>query len=91
MCSYDYDDETGYRELIECRECLDAHQKLYEVEIAIRRAVEILYSHGALDKARLDDSIGQVCDAVGVNLPGHLPFVRRQGSELFEFAAAINQ
>jgi hypothetical protein len=91
MCSYDYDYDTGYRDYVECGECREATQKLYNVEQALAQVVKLLYSREKLDVALLDDAIGQMCDSVGFESPATLPRVRRHGSEIFEFAVSVNQ
>ncbi len=77
--------------VIECEEYADAADKLYEIKIATRKLVQLLYGNGELEVGVLDDSIGQICDVLDIKCPCGLPRVRRQGSELFEMAASINQ
>ena len=91
MCSYDYDQDTGYTDYVECRECRDANNKLYNVEQALAELVKQLYNNDKLDVGLLDDAIGSICDTIGIQSPHNMPKVRRHGSDLFEFAAAINQ
>ncbi len=91
MCSYSHDYDTGYTDYLECRECRDANNKLYNIEQALAELVKQLYNNDKLDVGLLDDAIGQICDTIGQDSPINMPKVRRSGSELFEFAAAINQ
>ncbi len=90
MCSYNRDYDTGFSDYVECCEASDANSKLYNIELMMDQVIKMLYSDQKLDVASLDDSIGQICDCLGIAVPANLPKVRRQGSDLFEFAASIN-
>lgn len=91
MCSFTYDDDTGYHDYVECQDCKEANDKLYNIEKALTQVVKQLYSEDRLDVALLDDSLGQICDYVGYPMPANLPRVKRRESIYFEFAESINQ
>lgn len=91
MCSYDYDDQTGYRECIECSDCREANDRLFSLEQSLKQVVKMLYSKEKLDIRLLDEAICDMCDVVGYESPETSPRVRRHESEIFEFAMSMNQ
>lgn len=91
MCTYQYDDEVGCRDFIGCPEVREMSAKVYTVEKAMSRIVKQLYSQQALDIPDLDDAIGEICDSLGYQMPATMPTIRRSGSDIFEFAASMNQ
>lgn len=91
MCQYDYDNEVGYQDYVECSEVKALNDKLCSIERAMAVIVKQLYMNERLDVAVLDDAVGQICDSIGYPMPETLPRIRRAGSDIFEFALSMNQ
>ncbi len=89
MCHYDYDDETGYRDIIECGECHDLNNRLFSLETSLRQVISHLYGHQQLDVMLLDHAISDMCDTVGFVMPPNMPSISRNESETFEFAVSV--
>ncbi len=89
MCMIRYDNSVGFSECVECERARDAEYKMMEVTEAAKELVALLYGSAEIDQARVDDLLGQICDASDVKCPAGLPAVRRARSNLFEFAAEM--
>jgi hypothetical protein len=89
MCQYYQSnwDEPGSFE--ECRDYVGVANKLEEIEKSMKRLIDIIYGDAEIDLGDLDDAIGCICDACGVDMPTVLPNVRRIRSALFEMAAGM--
>ncbi len=89
MCQYLTDYESNSHYLKDCEDFKRADYKLSVILDAMKRIIPELYGSGELDEARIDDAIGEICDTLDMKMPCGLPRVRRQRSDIFEFA--VNQ
>lgn len=91
MCQQIHDYESGSHYLQDCEEYKQASYQLMVIADAMKRIVPALYGNGDIDAARIDDAIGEICDTIGLKMPPGLPRIRRQGSDIFEYAMTVNQ
>lgn len=92
---YVYDDLYTPSYSCECCEKLENENEHLKQAVGelLNKLIDQLYGHGQLDIARLDDTIGQMCDELDVKLLADtLPMIaRHEPNSIFEFAAAMNQ
>jgi hypothetical protein len=90
MCTYHaatWDEPSCYNE---CEDFKEADYKLCEIENALKRVVKMIYGYEDIDICKLDDALGEMCDAVGISVPETQPRITRK-NELFELAKKICQ
>src|SRR5271165_3976906 len=73
----------------DCRVCMQLGATIDEATKYVKEILVMLYDTRELDIAKLDDSLGQLCDCLGIELPMGVPMVKRKETQIFEFATEL--
>lgn len=72
-----YDDDRYDDSEIKCDGCDDKQIIIDNAKNYLQLIIDVLYGEEKIDKAQLDDMIGDLCHELEMEMPIHLPKVQR--------------